>query len=90
MATILRRAAFTVSLWYLDRTSNSAMLLDDLQDLRDRHLQPAQHRLCVLPREDSGSAILSGRPDRAALDRLIEVGLMPADVDHAFLCGRWR
>jgi len=87
MATILENEpASTVSLWYLNRTSNSAMLLDDLQDLRDRFLD----RLSIayaFSREDTGSAILSGRPDRTRLDRLIEVGLMPADVDHAFLCG---
>jgi ring-1,2-phenylacetyl-CoA epoxidase subunit PaaE len=87
MATILRNEPkSTVSLWYLNRTSNSAMLLDDLQDLRDRYLD----RLSIayaFSREDTGSAILSGRPDRPRLDRLIEVGLMPADVDHAFLCG---
>ena len=87
MATILHNEPrSTVSLWYLNRTSNSAMLLDDLQDLRDRFLD----RLSIayaFSREDTGSELLSGRPDRARFDRLIEVGLVPADVDHAFLCG---
>ena len=87
MATILHNEPrSTVSLWYLNRTSNSAMLLDDLQDLRDRFLD----RLSIayaFSREDTGSELLSGRPDRARFDRLIEVGLLPADVDHAFLCG---
>jgi ring-1,2-phenylacetyl-CoA epoxidase subunit PaaE len=87
MATILsNEPRSTVSLWYLNRTSNSAMLLDDLQDLRDRFLD----RLSIayaFSREDTGSELLSGRPDRARFDRLIEVGLLPADVDHVFLCG---
>jgi ring-1,2-phenylacetyl-CoA epoxidase subunit PaaE len=87
MATILHdEPRSTGSLWYLNRTSNSAMLLDDLQDLRDRFLD----RLSIayaFSREDTGSELLSGRPDRARFDRLIEVGLVPADVDHAFLCG---
>jgi ring-1,2-phenylacetyl-CoA epoxidase subunit PaaE len=87
MATILRaEPRSTVSLWYLNRRSNSAMLLDDLHDLRDRFLD----RLGItyaFSREDSGSALLSGRPDRERFDRLIAAGLMPADVDHAFLCG---
>ena len=87
MATILHNEPrSTVSLWYLNRTSNSAMLLDDLQDLRDRFLD----RLSIayaFSREDTGSELLSGRPDRARFDRLIGVGLVPADVDHAFLCG---
>ncbi len=87
VATILHNEPeSTVSLWYLNRTSNSAMLLDDLHDLRDRFLD----RFSItygFSREDTGSTLLSGRPDRARLDRLIEVGMIPADVDHAFLCG---
>jgi ring-1,2-phenylacetyl-CoA epoxidase subunit PaaE len=87
MATILRDEPLsTVSLWYLNRTANTAMLLDDLQELRDRYLD----RLSIayaFSREDSGSPLLSGRPDRGRLDRLIAAGLIPADVDHAFLCG---
>lgn len=76
----------TVSLWYLNRTSNTTMLLDDLQDLRDRFLG----RLSVayaFSREDTGSELLSGRPDRARFDALVAAGFVPADVDHAFLCG---
>ena len=39
MATILdNEPRSAVSLWYLNRTAKSAMLLDDLQDLRDRYL----------------------------------------------------
>ena len=87
MATILHSEPRSmVSLWYLNRTSNSAMLLDDLQDLRDRFLD----RLSIayaFSREDTGSELLSGRPDRDRLDRLIAAGLIRADVDHAFLCG---
>lgn len=87
LATILRcEPRATAALWYLNRTSNSAMLIDDLQDLRDRFLD----RLSIayaFSREDTGSELLSGRPERGRLDRLIDVGLIPADVDHAFVCG---
>jgi len=87
MATILAREPNAdVSLVYLNRTSQSTMLLDELQDLRDRYLG----RLSIafaFTREETGGELLSGRPDRARLDRLIEAGFLPADADHAFLCG---
>lgn len=87
MATILHNEPLsTISLWYLNRTSGSAMLLDDLQDLRDRFLDRFSIAY-AFSREGTGSELLSGRPDRERLDRLIAVGVIPADVDHAFLCG---
>lgn len=75
-----------VTLLYLNRTSRSAMLLDDLQDLRDRHL--GRLRLAfAFTREEGSGELLSGRPDRQRLDDLITAGFLPADADHAFLCG---
>jgi len=75
-----------VTLMYVNRTSRSTMLLDELQDVRDRHLG----RLSIafaFTREESAGELLSGRPDRARIDAWIEAGLLPADADHAFLCG---
>ena len=75
-----------VSLLYLNRTSQTTMLLDELQDVRDRHLG----RLSIafaFTREETGGELLSGRPDRARIERWIDAGLLPADADHAFLCG---
>jgi ring-1,2-phenylacetyl-CoA epoxidase subunit PaaE len=87
MATILAVEPLArISLVYLNRTSQSTMLLDDLQDLRDRYLG----RLSIgfaFTREETGGELLSGRPDRERLDQLIEAGFLPADADHAFLCG---
>ena len=87
MATILADEPDSqISLVYLNRTSQSTMLLDELQDLRDRHLG----RLSIafaFTREETGGELLSGRPDRARLDQLIEAGFLPGDADHAFLCG---
>lgn len=87
VATILRcEPASRVALLYLNRSSRSAMLLDELHDLRDRHLG----RLSVafgFTREDTQGALLTGRPDRTRLDAVIRAGLLPADVDDAFLCG---
>ena len=76
----------TVDLLYLNRTSLSTMLLDDLHDLRDRHLGRLRLNF-AFTREDSGGELLSGRPDRGRLDALVAAGLLPADADHAFLCG---
>ena len=75
-----------VSLVYINRTSRSAMLLDELLDVRDRFLD----RLSIafaFTREELGGELLSGRPDRARIERWIEAGILPADADHAFLCG---
>lgn len=76
----------TVDLLYLNRTTLSTMLLDDLHDLRDRHLGRLRISF-AFTREASGGELLSGRPDRGRLDALVAAGLLPADADHAFLCG---
>ena len=86
-ATILEQEPrSTVDLLYVNRTSLSTMLLDDLHDLRDRHLGRLRINF-AFTREDSGGELLSGRPDRGRLDALISSDLLPADADHAFLCG---
>ena len=75
-----------VSLVYVNRTSRSTMLLDELHDVRDRFLG----RLSIafaFTREEVGGELLSGRPDRERIERWIESGILPADADHAFLCG---
>lgn len=87
VSTILEREPrSSVTLLYLNRTTLSTMLLDDLHDLRDRHLGRINIAF-AFTREELGGELLSGRPDRTRLDRLIETGLLPADADHAFLCG---
>jgi ring-1,2-phenylacetyl-CoA epoxidase subunit PaaE len=87
MATILEREpASRVTLLYLNRTSQTAMLIDDVHDLRDRHLGRLQVAF-AFTREESEAELLSGRPDRARLDALVDAGFLPADADHAFLCG---
>ncbi|HUF96557.1 MAG TPA: 2Fe-2S iron-sulfur cluster-binding protein [Ilumatobacter sp.] len=76
----------TVSLLYINRSSQTTMLLDELHDLRDRFL----HRFQVsylFTREDTSGDLLSGRPDADRLDALISAGILPAVADHAFLCG---
>jgi ring-1,2-phenylacetyl-CoA epoxidase subunit PaaE len=87
MSTILATEPESrVSLVYLNRTALTAMLIDDVQDLRDRYLGRVQVAF-AFTREKSGSELLSGRPDRQRLDDLIAAGFLPADADEAFLCG---
>lgn len=75
-----------VTLVTVNRTAASAMLLEELQALKDRWLGRLQ-LLFVLTREQTEVDLLSGRLDRARLDRLIEVGLVPVDADRYWLCG---
>lgn len=75
-----------VSLVYVNRTARSTMLIDDLEDLRDRHLGRFTIAY-VFTREESDSRLLSGRPDRRRVDELIAARLLPGDADHAYLCG---
>lgn len=75
-----------VSLVYLNRSALTAMLIDDVQDLRDRYLGRLQVAF-AFSREETGSELLSGRPDRERFDDLIAASFLPADADHAFLCG---
>jgi ring-1,2-phenylacetyl-CoA epoxidase subunit PaaE len=87
MATILDgEPRSRVTLLYVNRTAQSTMLLDDLQDLRDRHLGRISIGF-LFTQEESASRLLSGRPDEQRLAELIEAGFLPADADHAFLCG---
>jgi ring-1,2-phenylacetyl-CoA epoxidase subunit PaaE len=75
-----------VSLVYVNRSSTTVMLLDVLHDLLDRHL--GRFRVAfAFTRETTEAPLLSGRPDRARIDAWIAADLLPADVDHAFLCG---
>lgn len=87
MSTVLScEPRSTVSLVYVNRTSQSTMLLDELHDLRDRHLGRVNLAF-AFTREQTAGELLSGRPDRARFDALIDAGFFPADADAAFLCG---
>ncbi|MBC7374518.1 MAG: phenylacetate-CoA oxygenase/reductase subunit PaaK [Frankiales bacterium] len=75
-----------VVLLYGNRTQRDVMLLEDLADLKDRHPERLQV-LHVLSGEEQGSELLSGRLDRARLQRLF-ASLVPVDtVDEWYLCG---
>ena len=87
MSTILSaHPGSEVDLLYINRSSNTTMLLDDLEDMRDDNLGRVRITY-AFTREDGDAELLSGRPDRHRLDRLIEAGLLRSDADHAWLCG---
>ena len=75
-----------VTVLTVNRTAASAMLLEELQALKDRF--PERLRLLfALTREQTEIELLSGRPDRDRLVELVEAGIMPADADRYWLCG---
>lgn len=76
----------TVDLLYVNRTASTAMLLDDLLDLRDRFLDRFRVSL-IFTREETAGALLSGRPDITRFADLIKAGLVPIDSDAVFACG---
>ena len=76
----------TVTLLYVNRTTATTMLLDDIEDLRNRHLG----RLRVwysFTREDTALALLDGRLDDGRLAVLVDRHVLPAAPDVTFLCG---
>ena len=73
------------TLVYVNRTSADVMFLEELEDLKNRHLQRFQ-LIHVLAREAREAELLSGRLDRDKLTSLLDA-LVPAGVDEWFLCG---
>jgi ring-1,2-phenylacetyl-CoA epoxidase subunit PaaE len=86
-ATVLEvEARSSVDLLCVNRSADTTMLLEDLEDLRDRHL--GRFRLAYLfTREPAAADLLTGRPGSARLRELVAAGLLPAGADFTFLCG---
>jgi ring-1,2-phenylacetyl-CoA epoxidase subunit PaaE len=71
---------------YVNRTINSIMFLEELEDLKNRY--PDRFQLVhVLDEEPLDVEILSGRLDAGRLNRILDVLVLPDDVDEWFLCG---
>jgi ring-1,2-phenylacetyl-CoA epoxidase subunit PaaE len=71
---------------YVNRTINSVMFLEELEDLKNRY--PDRFQLVhVLDEEPLDVEILSGRLDADRLGRILDVLVLPDDVDEWFLCG---
>lgn len=75
-----------VTLLYGNRTSRSAMFVDELADLKDRF--PGRfHLIHVLSREAQEAELLSGRIDTEKLRRFLDTLIAPDGVDEWYLCG---
>jgi ring-1,2-phenylacetyl-CoA epoxidase subunit PaaE len=83
-ASLLRRPGNDVTVLYGNRRTDTVMFADELADLKDRY--PARLSLVhVLSREPREPELFSGRLDAAKLRSLLP--LLPAGVDHWWLCG---
>lgn len=75
-----------VTLLYGNRTSRSVMFLDELADLKDRHVDRFQ-LVHVLSREARDADLTSGRMDRVRFGLILDRLVPPDVVDDWFLCG---
>lgn len=71
---------------YGNRTAQSIIFKDALEDLKDRYLSRfVVHH--VLSREPQDLPVLGGRIDGAKVASLVRAAVPPDAVDHAFVCG---
>jgi ring-1,2-phenylacetyl-CoA epoxidase subunit PaaE len=71
---------------YVNRTTLNIMFLEDLEDLKNRY--PDRFQLIhVLDEEPLAVEILSGWLDADRLGRILDLLVLPDDVDEWFLCG---
>jgi ring-1,2-phenylacetyl-CoA epoxidase subunit PaaE len=86
LKTMLRREAGRCFLFYGNRTIDSIIFREQLEDLKDRYLS----RLSVfhvLSREQQDIAVLNGHLDAEKLQLLMPTIVPIAEVDQAFVCG---
>ncbi len=77
----------TVTLVYGNRSSGSIMFLEELEDLKDRHMRRFS-MVHLLSREAQDFDLLNGRIDGARIGDLAARGLIaPREADGVFLCG---
>src|SRR5271165_1903241 len=86
LKTMLRREAGRFLLFYGNRSTDSIIFREQLEDLKDRYLS----RLSVfhvLSREQQDIPVLNGHLDADKV-RMLMHAMVPVDqVDHAFVCG---
>jgi ring-1,2-phenylacetyl-CoA epoxidase subunit PaaE len=86
LATALEvEPASRATLIYANRTTGNIMFLEELEDLKNRHLGRFQ-LIHVLGEEWREAELLSGRLDRDRFTALLD-NLVTPDVDEWFLCG---
>ena len=85
-SVLAREPASRFVLIYGNRTAQSIIFKEALEDLKDRHLD----RLVVhhiLSREKQDVALLNGRIDAEKIEAMLASVGGAARIDHAFLCG---
>jgi ring-1,2-phenylacetyl-CoA epoxidase subunit PaaE len=85
-SVLAREPESRIILIYGNRTTQSIIFKDALDDLKDRHLD----RLVVhhvLSREAQEVPLLSGRIDGEKVAALLRTSVPVEEIDHAFLCG---
>lgn len=75
-----------VTLFFGNRTTAEIMFLEELEDLKNAHLERFQ-LVHVLSREPQAVELLSGRMDKDRLSRLLEAFAPVETVDEFYLCG---
>jgi len=71
---------------YGNRSANSIIFKDDLEDLKDRFLSRVSiHH--VLSREEQDVGILNGRIDQGKIEGILRAVAPVQSIDHVFLCG---
>ena len=74
------------TLIYGNRSTNSIMFLEELEDLKDRYPQRL-HLVHVLSRERQEAEVLNGRIDEGKVSDLLDSLVSPDTVDEWLLCG---
>jgi ring-1,2-phenylacetyl-CoA epoxidase subunit PaaE len=86
-SVLSRRPEDTFTLFYGNRSLGSVMFLDELHDLKDRHLERLRI-VHLFSRERTDVDLFHGRLDGSRIERLAGQGFFePTDVDAAYLCG---
>jgi ring-1,2-phenylacetyl-CoA epoxidase subunit PaaE len=75
-----------VTLLYGNRNGGSIMFLDELAELKDRHMEQLT-LLHVLSRESSQIPLFEGRLDAAKIEELLHSVVDVDSIDRWFLCG---
>ena len=75
-----------VCMLVVNRSSESIMLLDEIEALRNRCLGRVQIAH-MLTREHADVPLLSGRPDAERLEALCDAGILERSPDEVFVCG---
>jgi ring-1,2-phenylacetyl-CoA epoxidase subunit PaaE len=85
-STLAHEPASHFTLVYGNRASSSVMFREELQQLKDRHLDRLA-LIFVMSREQQDVELLNGRIDRAKCEQLFQRWIDVTNVEAAFICG---